>query len=91
MNIEINVCTSFKLIVFKESEDFFMSYKAFNCNQKILYCISFLKISYYFLGLANDFSTNSANSMVCSTPKIKDTCLQSPSREVSQKEKLVQV
>lgn len=31
--------------------------------------------------LANDFSTNSANSMVCSTPKIKDTCLQSPSRE----------
>ncbi|XP_015421325.1 PREDICTED: centromere protein C isoform X5 [Myotis davidii] len=31
--------------------------------------------------LANDFSTNSANSMLCSTPKIKDSCLQSPSRE----------
>ncbi|XP_070251837.1 centromere protein C isoform X2 [Myotis yumanensis] len=31
--------------------------------------------------LANDFSTNSTNSMLCSTPKIKDNCLQSPSRE----------
>ncbi|XP_059525916.1 centromere protein C isoform X1 [Myotis daubentonii] len=31
--------------------------------------------------LANDFSTNSTNSMLCSTPKIKDSCLQSPSRE----------
>lgn len=31
--------------------------------------------------LANDFSTNTTNSILCSTPKIKDTCLQSPSRE----------
>uniref|UniRef100_G1QE22 Centromere protein C n=1 Tax=Myotis lucifugus TaxID=59463 RepID=G1QE22_MYOLU len=27
------------------------------------------------------FPTNSTNSMLCSTPKIKDNCLQSPSRE----------
>ncbi|XP_039701274.1 centromere protein C isoform X1 [Pteropus medius] len=31
--------------------------------------------------LANDFSTNSTKSVLYSTPKIKDTCLPSPSRE----------
>ncbi|KAF6371525.1 centromere protein C [Rhinolophus ferrumequinum] len=31
--------------------------------------------------LANDFSTNTPESVLCSTPKIKDTCLRSPSRE----------
>ncbi|XP_054422784.1 centromere protein C isoform X2 [Pteronotus mesoamericanus] len=34
-----------------------------------------------FEGLASDFSTNSPKSMLYSTPKTKDTCLQSPSRE----------
>lgn len=31
--------------------------------------------------LANDFSTNTTKSVLYSTPKIKDTCLRSPSRE----------
>uniref|UniRef100_A0A2K6U4A7 Centromere protein C n=2 Tax=Saimiri boliviensis boliviensis TaxID=39432 RepID=A0A2K6U4A7_SAIBB len=31
--------------------------------------------------LANDFSTNSIKSVLYSTPKIKDTCIQSPSKE----------
>ncbi|XP_032115180.1 centromere protein C isoform X1 [Sapajus apella] len=33
--------------------------------------------------LANDFSTNSMKSALYSTPKIKDTCIQSPSKEKS--------
>nr|XP_012328848.1 centromere protein C [Aotus nancymaae] len=33
--------------------------------------------------LANDFSTNSIKSVLYSTPKIKDTCIQSPSKEKS--------
>ncbi|XP_066891822.1 centromere protein C isoform X6 [Kogia breviceps] len=32
-------------------------------------------------GLANDFSTNSTKSVLYSTPKIKDICVQSPSKE----------
>lgn len=31
--------------------------------------------------LADDFSTDSTKSVLCSTPKTKDTCLRSPSRE----------
>uniref|UniRef100_A0A5F4W2Z2 Centromere protein C n=1 Tax=Callithrix jacchus TaxID=9483 RepID=A0A5F4W2Z2_CALJA len=33
--------------------------------------------------LANDFSTDSIKSVLYSTPKIKDTCIQSPSKEKS--------
>ncbi|KAM5284398.1 centromere protein C isoform 3-T3 [Hipposideros larvatus] len=36
--------------------------------------------------LVDDFSTNSAKSVPSSTPKIKDTCLRSPSREKSHSE-----
>uniref|UniRef100_A0A8C3VR86 Centromere protein C n=1 Tax=Catagonus wagneri TaxID=51154 RepID=A0A8C3VR86_9CETA len=31
--------------------------------------------------LPNDFSTNSTKSVLCSTPKVKDDCIQSPSKE----------
>ncbi|KAB1282864.1 Centromere protein C [Camelus dromedarius] len=40
--------------------------------------------------LANDFSTNSTKSVLYSTPKIKDICIQSPSKEVSEKRELTQ-
>lgn len=86
------VGTLCKLIVFKESADFFSHLGLLLIVTRRFYTvISFLKISYYFLGLANDFSTNSTKSVLYSTPKIKDTCLQSPSREVRLKGKLVKV
>ncbi|XP_037685825.1 centromere protein C isoform X2 [Choloepus didactylus] len=31
--------------------------------------------------LSNDFSTNSTKSVLCSTPKLKDVCIQSPRKE----------
>lgn len=46
------------------------------------------KFFFDFLGLANDFSKNATKSVLYSTPKTKDICIQSSSKEVSQKGEL---
>lgn len=79
--------------MFRESADF-LTYPIgllLIVTKRFYTVLPFTNFLLFFLGLANDFSTNTTESVLCSTPKIKDTCLRSPSREVRQKENLVQV